>query len=204
MVAAENPVPTEVFMRKAFSLLGALALGVAATTMTRPAAAQAFGNQGDITFSAERLMGIYFYDEGNQNSETAIGIGFQLPDRVYTQPRLGVDYFVIDNLSIGAALGFSDIDRDHQRSYSGAIVAPRVGYALEFNKTFGFWPRGGFTYRTFGGDEEFALTLEAMFYAAPIEHFAITFGPLMDLGLAGTLDEAKNFALLSAGILGWI
>ena len=68
----------------------------------------------------------------------------------------------------------------------------------------GFWPRGGFTYRNFGGDEEFALTLEAMFYAAPIQHFAVTFGPLMDLGIVGSGPEAKNFALISGGLLFWL
>jgi hypothetical protein len=43
-----------------------------------------------------------------------------------------------------------------------------------------------------------------MFYAAPVEHFAVTFGPLMDIGIAGTGPEATNFALISAGLLGWL
>jgi hypothetical protein len=201
-------------MRKAFTLLSALALGVAASTMARPAAAQAFGNQGDITFSAERLMGLYFYDE--EDTETNIGLAmgpFGSPS-VYHVPRLGVDYFVIDNLSIGGSFGFTDRDvhqqtlpngfRTNGGSNSGAFINPRVGYALEFNRTFGFWPRAGFTYRNVGDDEEFALTLEAMFYAAPVEHFAIILGPLMDLGIAGTGQEAKNFALFSGGLVGWL
>jgi hypothetical protein len=199
-------------MRKAFSLLSALALGVAASTMARPAAAQAFGNQGDITISAERIMGIYFYDEGGPGV-TAIGLGMSpRSTSPYHLARLGFDYFVIDNLSIGGAIGFGDIDVHDQNTPvgprgggtdSGAFIYPRVGYALEFNHVFGFWPRGGFTYRNFGGDEEFALTLEANFYAAPVEHVAFLFGPLMDLGLAGSGDEAKNFGLISGGILVW-
>ena len=197
-------------MRKAFTLLSALALGAAAGTMARPAAAQAFGNQGDITFSAERLMGLYFYDEGRGWTNIGLGMApFNSPS-FYHVPRLGVDYFVIDNLSIGGSLGFADANL-HDNGIgrpggtdSGAFINPRVGYALEFNHTFGFWPRGGFTYRNFGGDEEFALTLEAMFYAAPVEHFAIILGPLMDLGIAGSGEEAKNFALLSGGLVGWL
>jgi hypothetical protein len=204
-------------MRKAFSLLSALALGVAASTLARPAAAQAFGNKGDITFAAERLMGLYFYDEGV--GETNIGLamapfGAPIAPSFYQVPRLGVDYFIIDNLSIGGSLGFGDMSvhdqtlangvRTNGGTVSGAFINPRVGYALEFNRTFGFWPRGGFTYRNFGGDEEFALTLEAMFYAAPVEHFAIILGPLMDLGIAGSGDEAKNFALFSGGLVGWL
>ena len=202
-------------MRKASTVVCALALGLAGATIVRPASAQAFGNQGDLAFSAERFMGVYFYDEPpggpgpqNNSSSTHIGIGIApigASTSPYLLPRLGVDYFVIDSLSIGGSLGFGDFDPDGaNNSTSGAIISPRVGYALEFSKVFGFWPRGGFTYRNFGSNEEFALTLEAMFYAAPVEHFAITFGPLMDLGIAGTGGEAKNFALFSAGLVGWI
>lgn len=200
-------------MRKAFSLLSALALATAAGTMARPAAAQAFGNQGDFAVSGERLMGIYFFDEGNPGV-TAIGLGMGAPSaHPYHLPRLGFDYFIIDNLSIGGAIGFGDLDvHDYTRpdgltvqggSDSGAFIYPRVGYALEFSKVFGFYPRGGFTYRNFGGNEEFALTLEASFYAAPVEHVAFLFGPLMDLGIAGSGPEAKNFGLISGGILVW-
>jgi len=190
-------------MRKAFTLLGALALGAAAGSLSRPAAAQAFGNQGDFAISSERLMGVYFYDEDFTSTNIGLGIG-PSPSSIYHLPRLGLDYFVIDNLSIGGSLGFVDQDIHRGPTNSGALINPRVGYALEFSKVFGFWPRGGFTYRNVGGDEEFALTLEAMFYAAPVEHFAITFGPLMDLGIAGTREEAKNFALVTAGLLGWL
>jgi hypothetical protein len=201
-------------MRNASSLVCALALACTGATIARSADAQAFGNRGDMAFSAERLMGVYFYDEppggpGPQpSSSTHIGLGIApigASASPYLLPRLGFDYFVIDNLSIGGSLGFGDFDPEgNNNATTGAMIAPRVGYALEFSKVIGFWPRGGFTYRNFGGNEEFALTLEAMFYAAPVEHFAITFGPLMDLGIAGSGGEAKNFALLSAGLLGWI
>jgi len=201
-------------MRKASSLVCALALACTGTTIARSADAQAFGNKHDVAFSAERLMGVYFYDEApggpgpQPSSSTHIGLGVApvgASVSPYLLPRLGFDYFVIDSLSIGGSLGFGDYDPEGaNNSTSGAIIAPRVGYALEFSKVFGFWPRGGFTYRNFGSNEEFALTLEAMFYAAPVEHFAITFGPLMDLGIAGTGGEAKNFALFSAGLVGWI
>ena len=200
-------------MRKASHLVCALALGFIGATVARPADAQAFGNKKDMTFSAERLMGVYFFDERNApgpgpSSSTHIGLGIApLGASVspYLLPRFGFDYFVIDNLSIGGSLGFGDFDPEGDgNSRSGALIAFRVGYALEFSKVFGFWPRGGFTYRNFTQDEEFGLTLEAMFYAAPVEHFAIIFGPLMDLGIAGTNGEAKNFSLISAGILGWI
>ena len=190
-------------MRKALSLVCALALGFTGAMITRPAGAQAMGNKGDMALSAERLMGIYFYDEGVSSTHIGLGIAPIAPS-AYHLPRLGFDYFVIDNLSVGGSFGFGLYDPNGPGSSSGALIAARVGYALEFSKVFGFWPRGGFGYKNFGNNsEEFAFTLEALFYAAPIEHFAITFGPLMDLGIAGSGTEARNFALVSAGVLGW-
>ena len=195
-------------MRKASHLICALALGFIGATVARSADAQAFGNKGDMTFSAERLMGINFFSEAPGPSATHIAFGMASPgasQSVYLLPRFGFDYFVIDNLSLGGSLAFGDVDPEgNNNSRSGALIAFRVGYAIEFSKVFGFWPRGGFTYHNFTNDEEFGLTIEAMFYAAPVEHFAITFGPLMDLGIAGTAGEARNFSLISAGILGWI
>jgi hypothetical protein len=83
-----------------------------------------------------------------------------------------------------------------------------VGYAADFSHSFGIWPRGGFTYRNddleHGNNDEVALTIEAMFYGAPAEHFAFIFGPAFDIGLAGDGPEARNFGLITFGVLGWI
>lgn len=106
-------------------------------------------------------------------------------------------------MSVGGAFWWSSRDDD-----SHLIVAPRVGYAIDFSRSFGFWPRGGLTFRNDdfdrGDDEELALTLEAMFYGSPAEHFAFTFGPAFDLGIAGDREEAQNFGIITFGVLGWI
>jgi hypothetical protein len=181
------------------ALASALTISVAES-----AHAGSFGQQGDWTFSAERLTGLYLFNEGG--GATVLGLGAPAPgSHPYVNARFGVDAFIIDHLSLGGSLAVWSVDPDQGRSATGALVAPRVGYAFSFNDKFGFWPRGGFTYRTFGRDDsEFALTLEAMFYASPASNFAITFGPVLDLGLAGDGPEARNFGIVTAGIMGWI
>ncbi len=180
-----------------------LAAALSATTLATSASAGTFGDKGTLSFGVDRLMGIYFYDEDPVN-ETLIGIGASAPAQVYTQARFAIDGFIIDHLSIGGSFAFWSFDEKHAGNYSGVLLAPRVGYTIPFNDSIGFWPRGGFTYRNFNGNDEFALTLEGVFYASPMDHFAITFGPVLDLGLAGSGSESRNFGLLTAGLMGWI
>lgn len=180
----------------------AVLAGLAVGTLSPPAAAQSFGHQGDVSFGADRLMGLYLIDEGG--SATFVGLGAPAPGHPYANARLGIDGFVIDHLSIGGALAVWSIDPVHGDAVTGALIAPRIGYAIEISNAFGFWPRGGMTYRNFDGNEELALTLEGMFYGSPAPHFAFTFGPAIDLGLVGDGPEARSFGLLTMGVLGWI
>jgi hypothetical protein len=124
----------------------------------------------------------------------------------YTFPRVGADYFVIDGLSVGAALGWlhstgeqeeedasGETEKNDLPTYDGILFAPRVGYALMFQKMLGIWPRGGVTYVSFSSETDavevsgnhLALTLEVPFVISPVEHVAFTVGPTLDLGISG-------------------
>jgi hypothetical protein len=166
------------------------------------ARAQAFGHKGDVSFAADRLMGIYLYKDG-PGDRTILGFLAPPGAPVYTNARLGIDGFVTEGLSIGGSFAYWSYDGP-----SGVLFAPRVGYAFEFSNSFGFWPRGGLTYRNFSAgnnrDEELALTLEGMFYGSPVNHFAFIFGPAFDIGLVGDGPETRNIGLLTAGLLGWL
>ena len=88
----------------------------------------------------------------------------------------------------------------------GAMIAPRIGYAIDFNESFGFWPRGGPVFLTgdVGGDDIY-LTFEAAFYGMAGRSWGFTFGPTVDLGLDGPGRERRHtIGLISAGIFGWI
>ena len=77
----------------------------------------------------------------------------------YTPPRLGFDYVVIPNLTIGGeliaffTLGGSTTQSQGSQSVSNGNpsgntfgIAPRVGYIIGMNETISFWLRGGFSY----------------------------------------------------------
>ena len=169
-----------------------LAVLAALIFVSRGASAQAvgaaFGQKGQVAISAERLLGVYVLDAETEQTGTASGIGggsvgisrntennsttFVLlgsgasvtPASV---PRLALDFFVIDGLSIGGSIlywtdstesettgtntvggGAPDpIDRDRTETDTNLFgIAPRVGYADMFSPPFGLWPRGGFSY----------------------------------------------------------
>jgi len=184
-------------------ILTPLAASAALMLSGRTASAQVLGSDGDAAFAGERLMGVYLYDEGGE--VTAFGLGAPVPAWGYTNARLGIDYFVSRHFSIGGAFAYFSVAPDGRGDGpDGFLIAPRVGYAIDIGRSFGFWPRGGVTIRDRGGDSELALTLEGLFWAAPAPHFAFTFGPAFDIGIAGDGDESRSLGLLTAGVLGWI
>ncbi len=127
------------------------------------------------------------------------------PTTPFAAPRVGFDFFVIDGLSIGGYLTYLGNDSESTTTVNGAdddeeaessvfMFGPRVGYAAMFNDTFGIWPRGGFTYVSWSFEDEnnaeveasvFALSMEAMFVVAPVQHVAFIFGPTFDFTLSG-------------------
>ncbi len=167
--------------------------------------AQPLGQAGDVSFAADRLMGLYIHDPDRGSAYTLLGLGLSPSVSLYQVARLGIDGFVTNHLSIGGSLAFWTRDRRGPGgAVSGGLIAPRVGYAFDFSRAFGFWPRGGFTYSNDNGQSDVALTVEGMFFASPASHFAFTFGPALDFTIAGDRPRSNNFGLLTFGVLGWI
>jgi hypothetical protein len=132
----------------------------------------------------------------------------------HSVPRLGIDYFVIDGLSIGGTLIFLTQSTEGEFEPAGGptvtvdgpsttafLFAPRVGYGVMFNDVVGLWPRGGITYYNVNiddndpppGDTEtsdsgFAFTIEVPLVLSPAEHVALTVGPTIDIPLSGTRE----------------
>lgn len=168
-----------------------------------------------MAISAERLFG-FTYDSAtaspnNQDFDASVThfsllsspvtIGAQNGNFIwggYGSPRVAGDYFVINRLSLGAALGYAHwsltvpngVGNDVTTSGDSFTFAPRVGYLLTFNNIVGFWPRAGFTYRSFSAENasghDFAFTLEAPFVFTVIPHVVFWGGPTLDLGITGS------------------
>jgi hypothetical protein len=181
-----------------FIFIAALAASLTAGTV---ASAQTLGRSHDVTLGFERMFGIHWtswtQDNGpaNDTSDSGIDAGFGW-DRTgaYHLPRVAVDFFVIERLSLGGALGFYDHEGD---GGDGFILAPRVGYAIDLSQRWAFWPRGGLSYYSEGNYNQVALSAEGQFVFLPQPSWGLMFGPTLDLGLSGERnnDDYREHAM---------
>lgn len=179
---------------------GLVALAVTSAVGIASAEEGGFGADGNFVFSAERLFGFSndkfsLDDPGNDVTYKGFGFGWSGAGTTpYNSPRLGLDYFISSNLSVGGALGYSTFEVEDGNDSSGFILAPRVGYMLGISDVFGFWPRGGFTYYTFDDPDfdQLGLTLEALFSIAPRPGFGFITGVVFDLGFSGERDIGQR------------
>lgn len=175
-----------------FTWLAALG-SLSVSTLTSQASAQ-LGKPRDVVISAERLFGIYGverdYEPNSVDDQDDTSIGFLMQGyhlSPITVPRVAVDVFVIESLSLGGSLGLYSNDLGNS---SGVLFTPRVGYAIAFNRHWGFWPKGGFTYYSQNNADRrhFSLSLEGAFTFMPTQSIGFTGTPFLDLGLGGEQD----------------
>jgi hypothetical protein len=139
-------------------------------------------------------------------------------------PRVGLDGFIIDGLSLGGSLVFMH-RAPEGRTVTDVLVAPRIGFAYMFSRVVGIWPRFSLAYwhRWDNADQgpgevrshSFAFGIDVPLIIAPVKNFAITVGPLFDVGFGGkqttdpgpgeaTLDTSFTQFGLSAGVVGFL
>jgi hypothetical protein len=195
------------------------------------------GNEGQFVISADRVMGVFVTrtsaeDLGTDKNTTIAllgnaGGGGLLPV-ASTLPRLALDYFVIDGLSVGGSLMYmrtsgefepEEGDSQDNATFSTVLVHPRVGYSYIIDETFAIWPRAGITWSQTkiedeDGDEttlsSFAVSADVPLVISPFEHFAFLVGPFLDLGVSGNYEtptreiDTKQTAFgLAVGIAGY-
>jgi hypothetical protein len=121
-------------------------------------------NNVKTTDSTSQSSMSFFYGYTAAAANSAAAQGALLGD-FYTVPRVGFDYTIIPNLTIGGviALYFTfggnnshKVEGDNMSntttvgSPSTTIfgIAPRVGYIFRLTNLFSVWPRGGFSFYT--------------------------------------------------------
>jgi len=203
----------------------------ASVLLPSPARAANTGvGHGTIMISAERLFGftstrITQETGGGEVSadQTQFGLAlapFGQAPQIYTLPRLGFDFAVIDGLTLGGSLGFvvggtgssataggvtTDADGP---SFTTFLIAPRIGYVLGLGRTLNLWLRGGFTYFNTAVHTDtsalppnntrtqtlwgLSLNLEPTLMIAPFDHVAFTASVLVDLPLAGKQSTERT------------
>ncbi len=166
-------------------LASAAVLTVAPAAMAQAAAKSDFGEQGQFIIGADRLFQLFAFDNVSQNdfgplpntvksSTTTVNgtslsffsgqTGTQTGDQFFTVPRLGLDYVIVPNVTLGGdivavfSLGGStkhEVDNNDgsnmtqsvsSPSVTGFGIAPRGGYILGLSDMFSLWLRGGFSY----------------------------------------------------------
>ncbi|HMA91337.1 MAG TPA: hypothetical protein VKP30_01570 [Polyangiaceae bacterium] len=124
--------------------------------------------------------------------------------------KLGVHYFVIPHLSVGAFVGFEsspasttthlpgESQTNRLPTGSRALIAPRVGYALMFRPSIGVWFRAGIGYErtkyrideVSSGRDSFGLfSGDILLLWSPVPCFALSLGPTADLSFTGSHNE---------------
>jgi hypothetical protein len=210
-------------------LAGAVAVVVAAFAL--PAGAQEtlnqFGAAGQFAIDAQGGEAFYSYPwRGNASYGLTPFIGWSFrnesepdngqPNRTdnktsffYINP--GVDYFVIDHLSIGGevvlgVLGTSVTNHirgqpDRTADGPGATlfgIMPRIGYDIPIGSMFSLWPRGGIGFSHIsisGGGAPDASGTAWFFYAdVPfmfhfVEHFFMGVGPGVTVTLSSSASQ---------------
>ena len=232
---------TRQMMRK-LTVVGA-AMGVLLTASVAGAQnqgyAEGFGQKGQFIFSADRLVPVLAFTQNKitnndvtpNSTTTSTGSSISLlwgsnttgpggagNSTFYTVPRLGFDYVVIPNLTIGGDLfvfftlggstthqvGGTSVSTDDP-SGNAFGIAPRVGYVIGMNDMLSFWLRGGLSFYHAGTSAPngacnnqsdtsslnvFGLDLDPQLVIAPTSHFAFTAGPAIDVGFAGSASTS--------------
>jgi hypothetical protein len=167
-----------------------------------------FGAKTQLTISS---------DAGFSISNTSVSGVDGSTTRVELRPA--IDYFVMDNLSVGGFIGF-DYSSDPGGHTTTFSIGPRVGYNLAFSERFSVWPKLGFSYATTSVSEDLtppgsdttvtqnnsssglALNLFVPVMFHPVPHFFLGFGPALDQSLTGDTKTTVIAGRLTIG--GWI
>lgn len=163
------------------------ALAVIGTTLAVAAPAQAANtvDKGTLRIAAERLVsvGVTINADADFYIGTLPAISPIYPALQFA--RAGVDYFIIDGLSLGGSAGFSFTTAGSSVAYG---FMPRVGYAFDLTDKIEFWPRGGIGFAGFDGDagstSSAVIQIEGMFSLELVPHALFQFGPTLDAALA--------------------
>jgi len=174
--------PSFVLATSALTLIASAAAAQSAPTRS------SLGEQGQMIFGAERVLSLFEFQSfkttatvnnittSDSGSGTAIsfvsfnptgpiganGGGIGVPT-FYTIPRLGFDYVVVPNLTVGgsAALviptgaGHTTVQTNNGQTVTSTTdgattslfgLAPRAGYVIALSEMFAIWPRGGFSF----------------------------------------------------------
>ncbi len=142
-------------------------------------------SEGTLMLSAERMVSsnFSFYPGGMDWDNQIFGAPGNVP---LGAPRLGLDYFIVNGLSLGAHIGTGLYVDQGDSTWGYVAVLPRIGYAFSLGSVIDFWPRLSAGFLHARNNTTGVISIEAMFLANLDDRFAIEFGPALDVPLSST------------------
>lgn len=186
------------FGRSMLGACAALVLGTATAASAQEAeknpikriegGADAFGQAGQLVISQDFDLQLAYNTAGTDNFTIVLAPG--------------ADYFISNNISLGAGLTLGQIFQPGENATSLGLNV-RAGYNLMFTESVSLWPKVqlGFVYNKqtsfqFGADGTFLqLGVFAPVMLHPTNHFFIGLGPNLDLLLGD--GDGLNFGARS-------
>jgi len=175
--------------------LAVASLFVAASAM---ADGDSLGAQGQIAISSDLQLSFT-----SSKDKPPQGDAGDATTTIVVQPAL--DYFVMDNLSIGGWVGYASSSQGDAKN-SAFGLGPRVGYSIPITETIAFWPKLGVGYYSVSMDSgqpdsssvsgnKMTLEVFAPVAISPAPHFFIGIGPAFQTDLSSKVegnDANKN------------
>lgn len=172
---------------------------------------RSLGRRGQVAVSVERLFGVSHTSQSQGNASfTSVSVvgssGYSLGFTPYSIPRLAIDGFLTDGLSLGVGANFANLSSSSESSTITVIgFSPRMGYAIEVSSGFTFWPRTGISYISIDTGTtayQLAATLEAQCVITG-PHLGFMLAPIADIGLAATRNNKFTQLGVETGLIGW-
>jgi hypothetical protein len=173
-------------MKRTLTAVGATLAVLTAAPLAKAQAKGDFGQQGEFIISADRLFQLFAWDnwtrdnlpgpggggvksDTNTDNQTFFSFFYgQSPDpsidRFFTVPRVGLDYVIVDHVTLGGDLAFmftaggqakNEVDLTNGTTMTTSTgrpgwvlfgIEPRGGYILGLSDLFSLWLRGGLSY----------------------------------------------------------
>jgi len=154
-----------------------------------------FGGKHQLTIAS---------DAGLSISNTTVNNGGGSTTNIQLQPA--VDYFIIDNLSLGGflLLNYTHAPSAHSTTFG---IGPRIGYNIPLSPLLSIWPKLGFSFSSVtssgrSDSNNLALNIFVPLMVHPAPHFFLGFGPALDVDLTGDTKSTTIAGRLTIG--GWL
>ena len=199
--------------------------GAPAPTPTNPPAALPSASEEKVpslSLALERVGGIGYAKAASSDSDSnvslvALGVGGVTPNP-FAVPRLGVDFIMKANLTLGGAVGFTHLsastgDKNSSQDVGSVFLytlTPRVGYRIPLSEHVDLTPRAGLTFAgasysppsgSNGSASVFAVAIgaDAPFAFRLTDSFNLLAGVAADYTVAATVTTESSSTTVTTG-----